>query len=90
MGFSLLIIVFGPGFGESHGFFTLVFSVKANKKCAVDRIFAKIWQELKKTKSELETVCCTINLREWGRGAARPPRFIRRIWCCKNDFAKKK
>ena len=61
-----------------------------SKKCAVDRIFAKFWQELKKTKSELETVCCTINLREWGRGAARPPRFIRRIWCCKSDLAKKK
>jgi hypothetical protein len=87
-GFSLLIIVFGPGFGESHCFF-LWFSQWKQKKCAVDRI-CKNLAGIKKTESELETICCTINLREWGRGAARPPRFIRRIWCCKSDFAKKK
>jgi hypothetical protein len=69
-------------------FFSLVFSVKAKKNAQLT-VFAKIWQELKNSKSEFGDYCCTINLREWGRGAARPPRFIRRIWCCKSDFAKK-
>ena len=70
-------------------FFSLVFSVKA-KKMRSWPYLQKIGRNSKKSKSELETICCTINLREWGRGAARPPRFIRRIWCCKSDLAKKK
>jgi len=76
----------GLGLGSLIVFFFGFLS--ESKKNAQLTVFAKIWQELKNSKSEFGDYCCTINLREWGRGAARPPRFIRRIWCCKSDFAK--
>lgn len=88
VGFLFWLLFLGLGLGSLIVFFFGFLS--ESKKNAQLTVFAKIWQELKNSKSEFGDYCCTINLREWGRGAARPPRFIRRIWCCKSDFAKKK
>ena len=83
-----LLLFLGLGLGSLIVFFFGFLS--ESKKMRSWPYLQKIGRNSKKSKSELETICCTINLREWGRGAARPHRFIRRIWCCKNDFAKKK
>lgn len=84
-GFSLLIIVFGPGFGESHCFF-LWFSQWKQKKCAVDRI-CKNLAGIKKFKIRIWRLLLHYQSARVGQGCSTSPQIhptnlVLQKWFC--------